>query len=152
MTMTTCSRWCWSETRVWASPTCSPGSLATSSASSPSPPSGSSSPLGAWMSIARSSRPRFGTPLAKKGAPSFLCFWVCNSCFYDLGISRFSKLLWVFGCLVAEKTWEKKRNSSLMSPGFCCFDVLILRTWIIMPIWKLLYQAWLSNGFSLFEF
>ncbi|XP_037464153.1 uncharacterized protein LOC119336250 [Triticum dicoccoides] len=48
-----------------ASPTCPPASPATSSASSPSPPSGgSSSPPAPSRSTARSSRPRFGTPLA----------------------------------------------------------------------------------------
>ena len=83
-TTITSSRWSWSGTRASASRICSPGSPRTSSTSSPNPPLASSSPLGPWTSMARSSRLRFGTLLAKKG----FCFFF-NFVFPHLGFSYF---------------------------------------------------------------
>ena len=57
----------WSVTPASASPTCSHASRATSLASSPSPPSATSSPTDLSRSTARSSMPRFGTPPARNG-------------------------------------------------------------------------------------
>jgi hypothetical protein len=53
---------------VWANRTCCRGSRGTNLASNPSPRLASSSPREVFGSMIRSSRPRFGTPLAKKGS------------------------------------------------------------------------------------
>ena len=65
--LTTCSRWCWSETRPSGRPSCWLALQGMSSASIQRLPSGSSSRPRRSSSITRPSRLRYGTLLAKRG-------------------------------------------------------------------------------------
>ena len=82
---TTCSRWCWSETRPWERPSCWLVLPGTSSVRILRPLLVSSSRRRHSSSITRPSRRRYGTLLAKRGVSMpclFFFFFLIKICIY----------------------------------------------------------------------